>query len=120
MQSLGREGAPEDARGRAWSPRRELHRCLRERGDYGRPDRKRHSRRNLIDSQTTPCTNTAETAARLKRHFAAEEWVKPTEATGVVEEAHRRWPKGRSEQGARKAKVDPPRVSRCRAVARYS
>jgi hypothetical protein len=53
--------------------------------------------------------------APLRRRFAAEEWVKPTEATGVVEEAHRRWPKGRSEQGARKAKVDPPRISRCRA-----
>ena len=35
----------------------------------------------------------------LRRRFAAEEWVKPTEATGAVEEAHRRWPKGRSEQG---------------------
>ena len=32
--------------------------------------------------------------APLRRRFAAEEWVKP--------------------------EVDPPRVSRCRAVARYS
>ena len=42
--------------------------------------------------------------------FRWEVWVKPTEVAGVAEEAHRRWPKGRSEQGARKAKVDPPRI----------
>jgi hypothetical protein len=35
-------------------------------------------------------------------------WVKPTEAPGGAEEAHRRWPEGLSEQGASKAKVDPP------------
>jgi len=31
-----------------------------------------------------------------------------TEAQGGAEEAHRRWPEGRSEQGASKAKVIPP------------
>ena len=33
MQRLGRGGAPGDARGRAWSPRRELHRRLHFGGD---------------------------------------------------------------------------------------
>lgn len=42
--------------------------------------------------------------------FGGDVWVKPTEATGVAEEAHRRWPKGRSEQGARKAKVYPTKI----------
>jgi hypothetical protein len=31
-----------------------------------------------------------------------------TEVLGSTEEAHRRWPEGRSEQGASKAKVNPP------------
>jgi hypothetical protein len=35
-----------------------------------------------------------------------------TEALGSGEEAHRRWPKGRSEQGASKAKHRPPRVGK--------
>ena len=39
---------------------------------------------------------------------AIQSWVKPTEDPGGSEEAHRRWPEGRSEQGASKAKVDPP------------
>ena len=34
-------------------------------------------------------------------------WVRPTEAPGGAEEAHRRWPEGRSEQGSSKAKADP-------------
>jgi hypothetical protein len=39
-----------------------------------------------------------------------------TEAQGGAEEAHRRWPEGRSEQGASKAKVVPPDFEmRCRA-----
>jgi hypothetical protein len=42
--------------------------------------------------------------------FRGDIWVKPTEVAGVAEEAHRRWPKGRSEQDARKAKVDSPRI----------
>jgi hypothetical protein len=37
-----------------------------------------------------------------------QSWVKPTEDPGGAEEAHRRWPEGRSEQGTSKAKVDPP------------
>ena len=35
-------------------------------------------------------------------------WDDTTEAQGGAEEAHRRWPEGRSEQGASKAKVIPP------------
>jgi hypothetical protein len=41
----------------------------------------------------------------------------PTEALGSAKEAHRRWPEGRSEQGASKAKEDPPIGTR-RAAAR--
>ena len=37
-----------------------------------------------------------------------EIWVRPTEALGSAKEAHRRWPEGRSEQGASKAKDGPP------------
>jgi hypothetical protein len=33
-----------------------------------------------------------------------QSWVKPTEAPGEAEEAHRRWPGGRSEQGREKGK----------------
>ena len=44
----------------------------------------------------------------LRRRFAAEAWDDTTEAPGGAEEAHRRWPEGRSEQGASKAKVIPP------------
>ena len=54
---------------------------------------------------------------------AVRVWVKPTEATGGAEEAHSRWPAGRSEQascsesdtarrGAIKAKADPPKSFR--------
>ena len=35
---------------------------------------------------------------------AVQSWVKPTEAAGGAEEAHRRWPEGRSEQGREKGK----------------
>ena len=35
---------------------------------------------------------------------AVQSWVKPTEAPGEAEEAHRRWPGGRSEQGREKGK----------------
>ena len=45
------------------------------------------------------------------RRFAAEEWVMPTEALGSAKEAHRRWPEGRSEQGASKAKDGPSQVT---------
>jgi hypothetical protein len=31
-------------------------------------------------------------------------WVKPTEAAGGAEEAHHRWPEGRSEQGREQGK----------------
>jgi hypothetical protein len=37
---------------------------------------------------------------RRRGSGAAQSWVKPTEAAGAAEEAHRRWPGGRSEQGA--------------------
>ena len=43
-----------------------------------------------------------------RRRCAAEAWDDTTEAPGGAEEAHRRWPEGRSEQGASKAKVIPP------------
>jgi hypothetical protein len=33
-----------------------------------------------------------------------QSWVKPTEAPGGAEEAHRRWPAGRSEQGREQGK----------------
>ena len=33
-----------------------------------------------------------------------QSWVKPTEAAGGAEEAHRRWPEGRSEQGREQGK----------------
>jgi hypothetical protein len=46
--------------------------------------------------------------------FTGDIWVKPTEVTGEAEEAHRRWPERRSEQGARKVKVDQG-FARCRA-----
>ena len=35
---------------------------------------------------------------------AVQSWVKPTEAPGAAEEAHRRWPEGRSEQGREQCK----------------
>ncbi len=35
-------------------------------------------------------------------------WAMPTEALGSAKEAHSRWPEGRSEQGASKAKDGPP------------
>ncbi len=35
---------------------------------------------------------------------APQAWVKPTEAAGAAEEAHRRWPAGRSEQGREQGK----------------
>ena len=37
-----------------------------------------------------------------------KKWDDTTEAQGGAEEAHRRWPEGRSEQGASKAKDLPP------------
>ena len=40
-----------------------------------------------------------------------EIWVRPTKELGSAKEAHNRWPEGRSEQGASKAKVGPPRCS---------
>jgi hypothetical protein len=39
-------------------------------------------------------------------------WALTTETPGGVEEAHRRWPEGRSERGASKAKHRPPVVFR--------
>jgi hypothetical protein len=42
--------------------------------------------------------------------FAPETWVLTTETSGGGEKAHRRWPKGRSERGASKAKHRPPRI----------
>ena len=42
---------------------------LRERGAHGRPDRERHLRRNLIDSQTTVCAYTAEMATLVRMHI---------------------------------------------------
>ena len=44
-----------------------------------------------------------------QRRSAAGKWDKPTEALGSAKEPHHRWPEGRSEQGASKAKVVPPR-----------
>ncbi|MFM8981762.1 MAG: hypothetical protein ACKOLA_02445, partial [Spartobacteria bacterium] len=41
---------------------------------------------------------------------APEAWADTTEPLGRGEEAHRRWPEGRSEQGASKAKVSPPNI----------
>ena len=35
---------------------------------------------------------------------AAQSWVKPTEAAGAAEEAHHRWPVGRSEKGREQGK----------------
>ena len=43
---------------------------------------------------------------------AIQSWVKPTEAAGAAEEAHRRWPEGRSEQGQR---LTLQKSTRCRA-----
>ena len=39
-------------------------------------------------------------------------WALTTETPGGVEEAHRRWPEGRSERGLSKAKHGPPDVFR--------
>jgi hypothetical protein len=41
-----------------------------------------------------------------------QKWALTTETPGGVEEAHRRWPEGRSERGASKAKHRPPVVFR--------
>ena len=41
------------------------------------------------------------------RDEAFQSWGKPTEATGVAEEAHRRWPGGRSEEGREQGKGRP-------------
>jgi hypothetical protein len=38
---------------------------------------------------------------------AVQPWVKPTKAPGGAEEAHRRWPEGRSEHGHEKCKGLP-------------
>ena len=65
------------------------------------------------------CRGKAAIPFKQRRRFAAEVWVKPTEALGGAEEAHRRWPGGRSEQGASKAKVDPAPISRTRAATRH-
>jgi hypothetical protein len=46
--------------------------------------------------------------AILRGGGAFQSWVKPTEAAGGAQEAHRRWPEGRSEQGASKANDAPP------------
>jgi hypothetical protein len=43
---------------------------------------------------------------------ADQSWVKPTEAAGAAEEAHRRWPEGRSEQGREQGKGLPSRFLR--------
>ncbi len=48
--------------------------------------------------------------AILRGGGAVQSWVKPTEAPGEAEEAHRRWPRGRSEQGREKGKGLPSRV----------
>ena len=45
-------------------------------------------------------------------------WVKPTEAAGGAQEAHRRWPEGRSEQGREQGKGRPSNW--LRAAARFS
>ena len=39
--------------------------------------------------------------------FVFDIWVKPTEAAGGAQEAHRRWPEGRSEQGREQGKSRP-------------
>ncbi len=49
---------------------------------------------------------------------AVQSWVKPTEAPGGAEEAHRRWPEGRSEQGREKGKGLP--YKHLRAAARIA
>jgi len=41
---------------------------------------------------------------RRRRDDAVQAWVKPTEGTGVAEEAHRRWPEGRCEHGREQGK----------------
>ena len=48
------------------------------------------------------------TSSTTERRFAAEAWGMRTEALGSAKEAHRRWPEGRSEQGASKANDAPP------------
>ena len=67
------------------------------------PNIRSQAAESLLDTSMSECRLNLSS----ERRFAAEEWVMPTEATGVVEEAHCRWPKGRSEQGARKAKDEP-------------
>jgi hypothetical protein len=42
--------------------------------------------------------------AILRGGGAVQSWVKPTEAPGGAEEAHRRWPRGRSEHGREQGK----------------
>ena len=40
----------------------------------------------------------------LRGGGAVQSWVKPTEAAGAAEEAHHRWPVGRSEKGREQGK----------------
>lgn len=47
---------------------------------------------------------------RNQWRFAPEVGALTTETPGGGEEAHRRWPKGRSERGARKAKHRSPKI----------
>jgi hypothetical protein len=47
----------------------------------------------------------------MQRRLPPQTWAPTTETLGGVEEAHRRWPEGRSERGASKAKHRPPSFS---------
>jgi hypothetical protein len=51
------------------------------------------------------------------RAGAVQYWIKPSEAAGGAEEAHRRCPKGAASRSGSKTKVDPPEVG---ALARGS
>jgi hypothetical protein len=53
--------------------------------------------------------------AILRGGGAVQSWVKPTKAPGGAEEAHRRWPEGRSEQGREKGKNLPSKGLRAAA-----
>jgi hypothetical protein len=56
--------------------------------------------------------NLSRKAASLIMAASPQMWALTTEPPGGVEEAHRRWPEGRSERGASKAKHRPPVVFR--------
>ena len=81
---------------------------------------KYQTRKARNDSQTPLRQNGLSYALRVHdrdghapfgRRFAAEKWVMRTEALGSAKEAHRRWPEGRSEQGASKANDEPSQFS---------